>query len=485
MPTIRSESLTCPPAWGTRRNPERATWGPHVARVAERLGKPYMPWQRHVIDIATEIDPVTGGLWYREVLLTIPRQSGKTTLTLPRVVWRAEFARHLGGRQRMLYAAQTGKDAKKKWQEDFLEDLKAVPVMRGRYRPILSTGRERVRFLNGSTFAPIATQETSGHGDTLDDGTLDEAFAQLDNRVEEAWRPAMITRRWAQFWVVSTAGTRKSLYLRSKVNRGRALVESGRQSRTAVFEWSAPADADPENPATWALCMPALGFTQTVEGVQHELETMEGGLPAFRRAYLNQWSDEFDDTEWELPKASWAACQDEASVRAGLPALAIDVSPNRSRAAVSFAAVRDDGLPMIQVVRHGDGVDWVAEHVRQIVVDKGAICVAMDGIGPVSNLRQDLEEALEGRAPLRVMATSDVTDAWGDLYDAVVTEQLRHLGQAELDVALAGATTRMIGTRKAWDRKASSTDITPLVSATHAMWGLKTTETAEAMVAWR
>ena len=39
-----------------------------------------MPWQRHVADIAYELDEDTGRLAYREVRLTVPRQSGKTTL---------------------------------------------------------------------------------------------------------------------------------------------------------------------------------------------------------------------------------------------------------------------------------------------------------------------------------------------------------------------------------------------------------------------
>ena len=41
-----------------------------------------MPWQRHVADIAYELDEETGRLAYREVRLTVPRQSGKTTLML-------------------------------------------------------------------------------------------------------------------------------------------------------------------------------------------------------------------------------------------------------------------------------------------------------------------------------------------------------------------------------------------------------------------
>lgn len=436
-----------------------------------------MPWQQLVLDVALEIDPETGELWYRDVTVGVPRQSGKTTLTLPRIVWRAEASHLLGGRQRMLYAAQTGKDAKAKWQEDFVEDLDAAPIMghgtpRARYRTILATGRERIRFLSGSTFAPIATQETSGHGNTLDDGTLDEAFAQVDTRVEDAWLPAMNTRPQSQFWVVSTAGTRKSLYLRSKVTRGRAIVESGQLSRSAHFEWSAPADADPEDPATWWACMPALGHTIRVETIRHRFESITGGLPEFRRAYLNQWSDEFDDEEWVLPKASWFGCMDGESRRAGPPALAIDMSPDRSKASISYAAARADGLPMVQVVRWGEGSDWLVAEAEKITREKGSTCVVVDGAGPASNKITDLEKALGGRAPIVVLDTAEVAAACGSIYDAVVTEQLRHLGQSELDAAVAGAVHIPVGDRQRFGRRKSDVDISALYSSTLALEGL-------------
>ena len=477
--------LRCLPSWGTRRDPARASWGPYVGKVAVKLGKPLMPWQQHVLDVALEIDPATGYLWYREVDVYVPRQSGKTTLNLPRVVWRAETARHLGGRQVMLYAAQTGKDAKAKWQEDYLEDLAAAPVMRwGRpdalARPILATGRERLRFRNGSIFAPTATTEIGGHGKSLDEGTADEFWAQVDNRISDAWRPAMITRRWAQMWKQSTAGTHRSVPLRAAVKSGRAMIEAGQDTRRAYFEWSLPEHYDPSDPASWALCMPALGLTIPVEAIQHEFDTIEGGLPAFRRAYLNQWADEFDDTEWIFPKAAWSACSDPESRRVGPAALAVDATPDRARAAVSVAANRADGLPMAKVVREGEGVGWLAAHVGQIVREKGATCVVVDGISPAHTELENLLEEVGGRCPVWETNAGEMADACGSMYDAVVTEQFRHcepdvagLEPRPLTTALAGAAWRpMSGGRRAYDRKTSTSNVAPLVSATLALAGL-------------
>ncbi len=64
-----------------------------------------MPWQRYVADVSHEVDPATGLLWYREVIVEIPRQSGKTTLGLTVRVHRATGP--FGGPQMLLYTAQT------------------------------------------------------------------------------------------------------------------------------------------------------------------------------------------------------------------------------------------------------------------------------------------------------------------------------------------------------------------------------------------
>ena len=45
---------------GTKRDETRPTDGEIVSRTAGMLGKPLLPWQRYVADVAGEIDPATG-----------------------------------------------------------------------------------------------------------------------------------------------------------------------------------------------------------------------------------------------------------------------------------------------------------------------------------------------------------------------------------------------------------------------------------------
>jgi hypothetical protein len=426
-----------------------------------------MPHQQHIMDVATEIDPVTGGLWYRELGFGVPRQSGKTTMQLPKFVWRAEAAHLLGGRQRMLYAAQTKADAFDKFDEDFIEDLAAAKVMRGRYRVTNNQGRKRIRFQSGSILSPVATTTKSGHGKTLDDGTLDEAWAQVDNRVEAAWRPAMITRPQAQLWITSTAGTAASVYWRAKVLHGRAAAEAkDPSSRLAYFEWSMDPALDPYNSENWWTCMPALGFTITEDAIRHELETIEGGLPEFRRAYLNQWVDEV--AAQKLPAASWLACRDPGSQIVGLPVFAVEVSHDRSLAVIVAAGVRADQLPHVEVVKYQPGTDWV---LPWLVARRDVCrCVVVDRQGPAGSLLPELVQ--QSGLRLTIAGTRDLAQGCGALFDAVVTEQLRHLGQVQLDAAVAGAEVRQTGDVWLWDLKGSPLDISPLRAATLALWGL-------------
>src|ERR1035437_7994862 len=101
----------CPPRWATQPTPGRTSLGPKVAEVAELLGMPLMPWQRLVADVGLELLPGTMLPAYREVIVTVPRQSGKTSLVLA-----IEFQRALGWSelQRIAYSAQNGVEARRK-----------------------------------------------------------------------------------------------------------------------------------------------------------------------------------------------------------------------------------------------------------------------------------------------------------------------------------------------------------------------------------
>jgi len=468
------------PRLATLRDPSRPTRGVQVAKVARFLGTPLMPWQQLVVDVAGEVDPATGLPIYREIVILVPRQSGKTTLILSEMVHRAWA---FGRPQSTRYAAQTGDDAIAKWKEhvELLE--------RTAFRRVFQTddvnGQRALIWSNGSRYTPTATTKKSGHGKTLDQGVIDEAFAQTDFRTEQAMRPAMLTRRDAQLIILSTAGDATSVFLNAKIdaNRERLEAEPTAPSSTAYFEWSAGLDEDPFDEDTWWRCMPALGRTIDPAVIRADLESMLAdpaeGERGFRRAYLNQTDRGIAATS-VVTADEWHASADDDSRILADRAFALDVSNDRTAAAVAQVGPNGAGALHMELVKHERGTHWVlpwliewfdrnSKAPRRIYVAPGGQAAAMEAI----LAEADIEVVILKRAEYAAGCAS--------VYDGIVDRTLRHrlTGQVPLDVAISGASwTR--GDARVWDRQRAVTDISPLVAATIAVWGWRLEAAREA-----
>jgi hypothetical protein len=100
-----------PARWATRRT-RRASFGRKVAEVASALGLELLPWQRQVVDVALE--HVRGQLVYRDVVVSVPRQAGKSVLLLTVIVHRL-LASHCAA----VYGAQSRLEARQKMLLDW------------------------------------------------------------------------------------------------------------------------------------------------------------------------------------------------------------------------------------------------------------------------------------------------------------------------------------------------------------------------------
>jgi phage terminase large subunit-like protein len=270
-----------------------------VGAVAKVLGfGGLMPWQARHIGVATE--SVKGMPAYRQVTVEVPRQQGKSIAILSLML-----ARAIDQPGTMIsYSAQTRLAGRRRMLDVWWPRIRQSKL-RQLIEPRRAFGAEAYTFFNGSLLMLASGTETSDHGDTLDLAVIDEAWAHRDDTIEQAVKPAMMTREAAQLIVVSTAGNENSVYFRGKVDNGRAMAELGATDTAAYFGYSAPDDADPADPAVWWGCMPALGHTVTEETVRADFTTMD--LAEFRRAYLCQWP-EVANPGWGLfAEADWAA----------------------------------------------------------------------------------------------------------------------------------------------------------------------------------
>ena len=451
---------SCQPRWATQRT-ERQTYGAAVAWVAEQLGTPLMPWQRQVVDVALEIDPVSGRLVHREVVVTVPRQAGKTTLLLSVMVWRALQWPH----QRIVYTAQTAQDARHKWRDEHVPLLDRSELS-SLYEVRQSNGSEAIRWSNGSLHQIIATTEKAGHGQSLDLAVVDEAFAQTDNRLEQAVKPAMITRDEPQLWIISTAGTAASSWLRSKVDRGRDAVTAGEAEGFAYFEWSAGDDDDPTDPQTWQRCHPALGHTINLEALTSDFRSME--LAEAERAYLNRWTQGVASAP--IPLSTWQRRADPNLELGDNLCFAVDFSPARANASIAAASPVGKRFA-VELVDERDGTQWVVPRCIELWDRWKPHAFIVDAVGPASSIIPELESH-----GIKVITTNsrDMAQACGRLFDAVLNDKVRHRAQPVLDAAVAGAAKRKLGDAWAWSRSSSAVDISPLVAVTLALWGSST-----------
>lgn len=418
-----------------------------------------MPWQQTVADVAGEtIDGIPA---YREVRVTVPRQSGKTTLLLAEMV---ERALAWGDPQRIVYTAQDRNHAREKWDEH-VKGLDRTPLRR-LYKVRRSNGSEGIHWRNGSLHGITAPGETSGHGSTLDFPVIDEAFAQTDERLIQAFRPAMVTRPAAQLWIVSTAGTETSTFLRERVDDGRARVEADARTGIAYFEWSADDAASVDDPAVWRATMPALGRTVTEEVIRADLEAM--GEPEFARAYLNRWSPGGTPA---LPLAAWQACRDVQAAITGSIAFAIDVDPEREHAAIAAAGRRADGRMAVELVDAQPGTEWIVPRIVELAARWRPAAIALDPGSPAGSLIAELALS-SGRISPTLVNVRSYAQACGAFYDDVIAKGLVHRGQPALDAAVLVARRRPLGDAWAWARRGG--DISPLVAVTLARWAWAT-----------
>lgn len=478
-----------PPRWGTPRRSERKSLGPAIALTASKLGTPLKPFQRHIVDVAHELDPETNTLAYGLVVLVLPRQSGKTVLTLPRLVTKGRLWRGLD----FVYTAQDRNYALRKLEDDFVGRLDGSKTFaRGKdYRVRLGNGKERISFpATGSKITIAATQATSGHGGTYDDVTVDEAFSHDDATVDSGFAPPQITRgRLAresmgklcpgpQLWVISASGTEDSHYFDEKCRIGREAVERGDDRGVCFIEWSCPADWDIADRSLWWYYIPGLGHLVDEQDIAADFTKM--GETAWRRAYASQ-PERSSAEPSPISVEDWGRLVDPSTEAVGRLVYGVAVSVDRQRASIGMASDSSHGGLHVELIDARPGTLWVAEELISIVRRSGGAAIAIDPGSPAGSLLADIEVALRDlpageRPELIKMSARDHAAACGALVDRVSPPDgqppgIRHGPQPELDAAVAGAKKRPMADAWALDRKKPDVDVSPLESIVMALGG--------------
>lgn len=455
-----------PPRFLTPRNPELRSLGASVARAAAALGRPLLPWQRIAADIGGEVDG-RGLLVHPLVVVSVQRQSGKTTLDLAQSVQRCLAA----PRRKVWHTAQTGQDARKKWRE-LAEDVMSSPLratVDG--RPRSSNGAESLVFVNGSNLRPHPPTRDALHGEQSDLNNIDEGWVFDDLAgadLFQAITPTQTTRPGAQTWIWSTRGDRSSTWFHGLIDAIRAGAIPG----AVLVDFGIPDDVDPTDlPAVLrfhagAHAYPGQTPLVTLESLQRAQSTLSPG--EFARAFGNR---ETGSGERVIPADPWSDAGTEAPLPAGRPAYGVAVAGDGSAGSL-FAAVLDaQGRPWVELIEHRPGRSWLVDRVAALR-DAGE-GVAIDRRGPAAPVADQLE--LRG-VELLPLGSADYAAACQDIYDRVCDPagpRFRHRRHEALDTAADVAGRRTIGDGGwVWSRAKSTGDASPLEAATLAAWAV-------------
>lgn len=454
----RSRQNAARPLFATERDLSRPTDGAQVTLVAKTLGTPLMPWQQLAADVALERNP-DGSYHYPIVVITVPRQSGKTTLLRAIAVQKMMSHR----RREIYFTAQTGKDATARWRQ-LVEKIESNRTASSLFDVRLSAGspwimHKRTR----SKFMPFAPGGDSLHGYTPHDVMIDEAFSlnELEARVlMGAVRPAQSTIKTRQLYIVSTKGTAESVFLHDWIERGRA-GEPG----VALIEYGAAPGVDAYNPDEWWKFHPGLGMATTEGGLTEEYLREEAAtLPRseFERGYANRQTVTATHL---VAQETWDPLASTDKVGAGdAVAITYDVAHDLTSATIVLNWVtrsgKYDGVLNSRILEHHVGVDWLADAVERLREQLKPSLVGADDGGAARGVTAELRRR---GVDVTTTGASELATAFGRWMIRLRTGRFAHDGREEFWRAVAGLTTRPMGDAVAPSRRHSIGDIGPAV----------------------
>lgn len=410
-PTDASE-LKRQPRYATKRNPALRTRGGKIGILAKEIGRPLLPHQQYIADVATELNPPGSRLTYRYqfVVISLPRQTGKTTLLRPVVLERSLTT----DRMQCLITAQKGKDATARWS-DLVEDLRTSEVFESFLHLLRSKGSEQCIFPNASLIAPFTPDKEGLHGYSPPFVAIDEGWAFSETQGADllrAIRPSQITKTDRQLWIISAAGDATSVWWDKLVENGRNSVNDP-NSKMAYFEWSADPDLDPYDPATWEF-HPGLDGLIDIDDLAEESKPDNNSHTDFLRGFLNRSTAHAENLVIPLDKWEDKTRSFEEPIKMSDCHLAYDVAIDGSAATI-YAAYAQDGVKNLVLVKTGEGTGWITEYLDALMRENPPASLSADDGG---HARVITDELTRKGHTVHALSGRDMSTAWIAFKDA-------------------------------------------------------------------
>lgn len=320
------------------------SYGYDLCDFAELIGLPLDPWERwcaiHLGELLADGRPR-----FRQILILVARQNGKTTLAKVLILY-WQFI----DRAPTILATSTNREyARRVWTE-VCQMATGNPVLSPELGPApirRAIGQEALTTAAGAVYSFSASTRRAGRSLTIHRALLDELREHRNYDCYNAVSNAMNAVRDAQLVAISNQGDHESVVLDALRLPALTYIETGQgDPRLGLIEYSAPDGSDPEDPHAIAQANPNLGHRIDLDALvgAGRRAKQAGGeeLTGYKTEVLCMRVDildpAIDPTGWS--NGTTAQPPDLAQHRQKV-ALAFDVSLDGMHATALVAAVLD------------------------------------------------------------------------------------------------------------------------------------------------
>ncbi|WP_341945661.1 hypothetical protein [Microbacterium sp. LWH11-1.2] len=440
---------------------------PRVEAKCAEFGVSFDAWQQGIGILALgkrrdgKYAATVGG-----VVLSIARQTGKTFLVGMMMIALCVLFPNLT----VLWTAHRTRTSSMTFQT--LQGMVRRKKIWPHVRAVRSTnGEQEIRFKNGSVIMFGAREAGFGRGfDAVDVEVFDEAQILTEKALEDMVPATNASKQESGALLFFMGTPPRPSDPGSEFTNRRMKALSGKAKNMVYIEFSADDNADPDDREQWAKANPSYPSRTPLESMERMREQLTDD-DSFKREALGIW--DAIDSHRVIDEESWNRQADAASMPLLRVSLGIDVAPDRRMAAVGLASQRADGRWHIEVDDHRKGVDWVIPWVKARTEKNQLHSVVVDELSGLVERRRD-RNYLIGTDVLVTLAAAEGRDmaiASAKFFDSVMDGSLFHTDQPQMNVALSVASKRPLAGGWAWNRKDETSDITPVVATTLALWG--------------
>ncbi|AHB31613.1 terminase [Arthrobacter phage vB_ArS-ArV2] len=440
-----------------------STGWPAVRDTLGKLGITFDSWQQGASQLILSKDE--NGLYATTVggvTISIPRQVGKTFM----IGWIVFALCIIYPGLTVVWTAHRASTADETF--DGMKSMAASPTMAPHIDRTPDNGSEqKIEFKNGSRVVFGARERGFGRGFTkLDIVVFDEAQILTERSIDDMI-PAQNASGNALTIMIGTPP--KPIDPSEVFEDARRAALAGEAPDALYIEFSADRKADPDDRAQWRKANPSYP-SRTKEAAMLRMRR-KLSPDSFLREAMGIW-DEMASRKTAFPPGAWEACAiEDPSEEWPIAAIGIDMNPERTWVTVSLAMFSDDGLHLEVAETESFNETGSAELVAWIhKLARRRIPVVIDAFSPARTFEPALKEK---KCMVRILSSSEFSQACMGLHDAVREGTVSHFGQQQLDDSVSGATKKPVGKAGAWAfaRDDLDVDLTQIMSITCAHFG--------------